>query len=80
MAGRTLEDRVTDLEHTVAGLQKLPSELATFRRDVDARFDRIEQRMTVDKEELYARMRLLHEDLVSRIALINERPRRPKPE
>ena len=62
----------------VAGLQNLPGELAAFREEVDARLDAIERRITDENERLYARMRLLHEDLVARIALIGEHPRRPK--
>jgi uncharacterized membrane protein YccC len=69
----------------VAGLQNLPGELAAFREEVNARFDRadarldaIERRITDENERLYARMLLLHEDLVARIALIGEHPRRPK--
>jgi hypothetical protein len=78
MATRTLDDRVTALESTVAGLQNLPGELAAFREEVDARLDAIERRITDENERLYARMLLLHEDLVARIALIGEHPRRPK--
>ena len=40
MATRSLDDRVTALESTVAGLQNLPGELAAFREEVNARFDR----------------------------------------
>jgi predicted nucleic acid-binding Zn-ribbon protein len=78
MATRTLDDRVTALESTVAGLQNLPGELAAFREEVDARLDAIERRITDENERLYARMLPLHEDLVARIALIGEHPRRPK--
>jgi len=62
----------------VAGLQNLPGELAAFREEVDARLDTIERRITDENERLYARMLLLPEDLVARIALIGEHPRRPK--
>jgi len=114
MATRSLEERVTALEETVAGLQNLPNELAEFRREtnarfdqidgrfaqsdarfdrmdarfeqvdarfdridarfeqVDARFDRLEQRMVTDKEELYAHMRMLHEQLIERIKIGRE--------
>jgi len=78
MATRSLDDRVTALESTVAGLQNLPGELAAFRKEVDARLDTIERRITDENERLYARMLLLHEDLIARIALIGEHPRRPK--
>ena len=78
MATRSLDDRVAALESTVAGLQNLPGELAAFRKEVDARLDTIERRITDENERLYARMLLLHEDLIARIALIGEHPRRPK--
>ncbi len=99
MAARTLEDRVTALEGTVAGLQELPKQLASFQRDVaarfdqvdarfeqvDARFERLERIVRDGDERNYSQMRMLHEDLVTKIALLGERrdgpdrrPRRPK--
>ncbi len=106
MADRTLEDRVTALEGTVAGLQELPKQLASLQRDVtafqcdvtafqrdvaarfeqvDARFERLERIVRDGDERNYSQMRMLHEDLVTKIALLGERrggpdrrPRRPK--
>ena len=80
MAARTLEDRVTALEGTVAGLQELPKQLASFQRDVaarfeqvDARFERLERIVRDGDERNYSQMRVLHEDLVTKIALLGER-------
>ena len=87
MATRSLDDRVTALENTVAGLQNLPGELAAFRQEVNARFDAVDARISSESEDLYARMRLLHEALVTQITTIGEgltggdrpeRRRRPK--
>jgi uncharacterized coiled-coil protein SlyX len=99
MPERTLEDRVTALEGTVAGLQELPKQLASFQRgvaafqrdvaarfeQVDARFERLERIVRDGDERNYSQMRMLHEDLVAKIALLGERrdgpdrrPRRPK--
>lgn len=91
MATRSLEDRVSALENTVAGLQNLPGELAAFRQEVNARFvgvnarlDAIDARIGSESEQLYARMRLLHEELVTQIKTIGEgstggdRPPRPR--
>ena len=99
MATRTLEERVTALEGTVAGLQDLPKQLAAFQREVgtrfeqidgrfeqvDARFERLERIVRDGDERNYSQMRMLHEDLVTKIALLGERrggpdrrPRRPK--
>ena len=106
MAERTLDDRVTALEGTVAGLQELPKQLASLQRDVtafqrdvvafqrdvvarfeqvDARFERLERVVRDGDERNYSQMRMLHEDLVAKIALLGERrdgtdrrPRRPK--
>ena len=72
MATRSLEDRVSALEDTVAGLQKLPGELAAFRQEVNARFDAVDARIGNESEQLYARMRLLHEELVTQIKTIGE--------
>jgi len=44
MATRSLEERVTALEETVAGLKNLPNELAEFRRETNARFAQIDAR------------------------------------
>ena len=40
--------------------------------DHDSRFDRLEARITEEGDRLYARMRMLHEDLVERIKAISE--------
>ena len=100
MATRSLEDRVSALENTVAGLQNLPGELAAFRQKVNARFDAVDARLVgvdarfdavdarlvgvdarldainarigSESEQLYARMRLLHEELVMQIKTIGE--------
>ena len=72
MATRSLEDRVTALENTVAGLQNLPGELAAFRQEANARLDAIDARIGRESEHLYARMRLLHEELVTQIKTIGE--------
>ena len=88
MATRSLEDRVSALENTVAGLQKLPAELAAFRQEVNTRFDAVDARFVGvaarldaidarignESEQLYARMRLLHEALVTQIKTIGEGP------
>ena len=92
MPERTLDDRVTTLEGTVAGLQELPKQLASlqrdltaFQRDVAARFERLERVVRDGDERNYSQMRMLHEDLVTKIALLGERrdgpdrrPSRPK--
>jgi len=72
MATRSLEDRMTALENTVAGLQSLPGELASFRREVNARFDAVDARIRSESEQLCAHMRLLHEALVAQIKTIGE--------
>ena len=72
MATRSLEDRVTALENTVTGLQNLSGELAAFRQEVNARFDAVDARISRESEQLYARMRLLHEELVTQIRTIGE--------
>lgn len=74
MATRSWDERVTALEETVAGLQNLPNELALFRSEVSARFDRLEARITQESEQLYARMRMLHEELIDRIRIGREGP------
>jgi predicted nuclease with TOPRIM domain len=95
MATRSLDERVTALEDTVAGLQNLPNELAEFRRETNARFEQIDERfeqiasqfhqvddrfnklerhVTTEFEQLYARMRMLHEELIDRIKIGRQGP------
>jgi prophage DNA circulation protein len=72
MATRALEQRVNAVEETVAGLQNLPNQLAEFRRETNARFDRLEQRMAKDKERLEQRMATDRETLEQRMAADRE--------
>jgi hypothetical protein len=86
MAGQSLEDRVSALETALASLQTLPGEFAAFRievrerfaqidarfGEVDDRFTRLEARITHESEYLYARMRMLHEELIERIERLGE--------
>lgn len=85
MATKSLQERLTALEETVADLQTLPSELGAFRHEVnsrferiearfDDRFDRVERRMSEENEQLYARMRMLHEELIDRIKIGRQSP------
>jgi hypothetical protein len=69
MATRALQGRVTALEETVAGLQNLPIDLAEFRRETNVRFEQVERRIREESEQLYARMRMLHEELIDRIRI-----------
>jgi hypothetical protein len=72
MATKSLHERVTALEETVAGLQNLPNDLAEFRRETNARFGQVERRISEESEQLYARMRMLHEELINRIRIGRE--------
>jgi hypothetical protein len=88
MATRSLDERVTALEEIVAGLQNLPNELAEFRREtnerfeqidarfeqMDDRFSRVERLISEESERLYARMRMLHEEVINRIRTGSEGP------
>ena len=130
MAGRTVEERVTDLESSMAVLAKLPAQFDAFRVEVlarfeqvdarfeqidrrfeqiderlaqvdarftqmdrrfeqlegrldhidvrlqewDDRFTRLEQRISAESEQLYGRMRMLHEELIDRISIGHEGP------
>lgn len=73
MTGRTLEDRAA-LENAVTSLQTLPGEVAAFRRDVNARFDKLERLVREEDERRYSRMRMLHEELIDRIRIGRQGP------
>jgi hypothetical protein len=44
---------------------------ARFDR-IDARLDGLDERSTLESEQLYARMRVLHEELVAHIKILGE--------
>ena len=82
MATRSLPERVSALEETVSGLQRLPQEVAafrsefdTFRTDVDAfrsEFNTFRTDVNAQFERVYSQMRMLHEDLIERLKALGE--------
>ena len=88
----SIERRVEKLEETVASLAGLPervmaleSQIVQFRSDVGVEFSAIREEMRQIREEIRAGdeetrrfMRVLHEDLVARIAVIGEGSSRRK--
>ena len=91
MTHRPLSERVEALEEIVAGLQGLPNQLAslTSRMDarfeqIDARFERIDARFEQLRQEVHDGdeetrrfMRILHEDIITRITALGDRMNPP---
>ena len=99
-----LEETVAGLQQLPNQVALLQRDFAAFQHDVrirfeqidarfeqvDARFDRVEQLVRDENERMYSRMRMLNEDLITRIKTIDEggdappagqqkRPRKPRP-
>ena len=74
---RTVNERVRAIEETVTNLQELPTQLASMKEQIDARFDRLETTFRAEihdgDEEMRRFMRILYEDLVTRLAALGDR-------
>ena len=78
MESKSVEDRVALLENEMQTLRGLPdrvtsleTQMVQFRAEVRAEFSVTRKGMDVRFDELGARMRTLHEEVLARIALIN---------
>jgi hypothetical protein len=78
-----LEERVTTLEQLPARVDALTEQILQFREEVriefsatHAKIDALDSRLTVQidsvKQELSVHMRVLHEETLSRLALMQE--------
>jgi len=81
-----LENTVASLQKLPGELISLRQEVGVFRQEfdsfrvevnarfdaVDRRFDAVDRRITLEGEQLYARMRVLHEQLVTQIKILGE--------
>ncbi len=77
-----LERRVTQLEQLPARIDDLTSQVSQLRTEMRGEFSAVRGEMAKQgaalRAELGALMRVLHEDLVSRLALLQE-GQRPRP-
>jgi uncharacterized coiled-coil protein SlyX len=90
VAAQTLENRVEQLEARVAKLEQLPeridglaSQIVQLRTGMHDEFSAVREEIRLGDEETRRYMRVLHEEVISRIATIQEgqdasRPRRGK--
>lgn len=83
----TPDQRVEAVERKVERLEQLPdrissleSQILQFREEVRAEFSNIRGEMHQFHDVSMNQMRVLHEDVVSRIALLNEGRNGPKPD
>ena len=77
MPPQTLESRIENLEHRVTELEQLPgkidaltSQVSQLRTKMDAEFSAV--RAEIAERATGSEMRALHEDVISRIALLQE--------
>src|SRR5204863_8863460 len=89
MPPQTIESRVEKLEQQVTNLQVLPGrmdglsvQISQLRDDVGAQISATErtlrEEIVAGDERILAQVRVLHEDVVSRLALIQEGQPRPR--
>lgn len=86
MAPQAIERRVDNLEKRVTILEQLPSrvdalsvQISQLRDEIHDGFSAMQARIEAVDERLSTQMRVLHEDVIARLVLIQEgRPRRRK--
>jgi hypothetical protein len=89
MAAQTLASRVESLESRVTRLEELPgridgltSQISQLRAEMRAEFSAVRAEIAEQGTSLATRMRVLHEEVIGRIALLQEGltrdPRRPR--
>ena len=88
MPPQTLESRIESLEHRVTNLEQLPGridhltlQVSQLRTEIRVEFSAVRAEMVELGTTLNTHMRVLHEDVISRIALLQEglvRPPKPR--
>lgn len=85
MAGRDLTERAEVLEMKVAALEELParvtaveSQIVLLRGEMHAEFSAVRQEMRELNKATNTQMRVLHEDVIDRIAKLGESRRSPR--
>ena len=78
MPPQTIESRVEKLEEQVTNLQGLPGRVDALSVQISQLREEIGARFSATEERILAQARLLHEDVISRLALIQEGQPRPK--
>jgi predicted nucleic acid-binding Zn-ribbon protein len=86
MSPETLANRVAILEHKMQSLEELPERVASlegrvaslegqvlqFRAEVRVEFSAVREEMRAGDEETRRQMRVLHEEVIARFALLDE--------
>jgi hypothetical protein len=70
--GESLEKRVTRLEELPARIDDLTSQVSQLRTEMRAEFSAVREEMTDKIGGLATQMCVLHEDVIERIALLQE--------
>ena len=63
---------MTNLQQLPARIDALSVQISQLREDMGARFSATEKALTASEERILARVRMLHEDVMARLALIQE--------
>ena len=89
MPPQTIESRVEKLEDQVMNLQQLPArmdalsvQISQLREDMGARFSAttkaLREEILASEARVLGQVRMLHEDVISRLVLIQEGQPRPR--
>jgi hypothetical protein len=79
MPPQTIERRVERLEEQVTSLQQLPArmdalsvQISQLREDLGMQISAVEKRLVATEDRILVQVRMLHEDVIARLALIQE--------
>ena len=78
MPPQTIESRVGKLEHHVTNLQQLPARIDALSAQISQLQEDIGARFSATEERILAQVRVLHEDVISRLALIQAGQRKTR--
>ena len=73
-----VEDRMTHLQQLPARMDALSVQMSQLREDLGAKISAIEVLLIASEGRILAQVRMLHQDVISRLALIQEGPQRPR--
>ena len=69
---------MTHLQQLPARMDALSVQMSQLREDLGAKISAIEVLLIASEGRILAQVRMLHQDVISRLALIQEGPQRPR--
>ena len=78
MPPQTIENRVEKLEEHVTSLQQLPARVDALSGQIVRSERALREEILASEERILGQVRMLHEDVISRLALIQEGSQHPR--